>query len=91
MAAVIKNVPSLSEGEVVMHTACVRPLSADRKLVLGEVPGLDGAYVATGGGRLGLMLGPAMARLTADLIAKGATRVPLDEFDPGRFAGSQRM
>ena len=91
MAAVVKNVPSLSEGEVVMHTACVRPLSADRKLVLGEVPGLDGAYVATGGGRLGLMLGPAMARLTADLIAKGATRVPLDEFDPGRFAGSQRM
>ena len=70
MAAVVKNVPALSEGEVVMQTACVRPLSADRKLVLGQVPGLDGAYVATGGGRLGLMLGPAMARLTADLIAK---------------------
>ena len=89
MAAVTRNVPSLSEGEVVMHTACVRPLSADRKLVLGEVPGLDGAYVATGGGRLGLMLGPAMARLTADLVATGAARLPLDEFDPGRFAGSQ--
>ena len=86
MAAVVKNVPSLAEGEVVMHTACVRPLSADRKLVLGEVPGTEGAYVATGGGRLGLMLGPAMARLTADLIAKGSTAVPLDEFWPGRFA-----
>ena len=87
MAAVVKNVPSLSEGEVVVHTACVRPLSADRKLVLGEVPGTEGAYVATGGGRLGLMLGPAMARLTADLVAKGTTTIPLDEFDPGRFAG----
>ena len=86
MAAVTKNVPSLSEGEVVIHTACVRPLSLDRKLVLGEVPGTEGAYTATGGGRLGLMLGPAMARLTADLIAKGTTTVPLDEFDPGRFA-----
>ena len=86
MAGVTKNVPSLAEGEVVVHTACVRPLSADRKLVLGEVPGTEGAYAATGGGRLGLMLGPAMARLTADLIAKGATAVPLDEFDPGRFA-----
>ena len=86
MAGVTKNVPSLAEGEVVVHTACVRPLSADRKLVLGEVPGLEGAYTATGGGRLGLMLGPAMARLTADLIAKGTTTVPLDEFDPGRFA-----
>ena len=91
MAAVTRNVPSLSEGEVVIHTACVRPLSADRKLVLGEVPGLDGAYVATGGGRLGLMLGPAMARLAADLVTRGAARMPLDEFDPGRFAGSQRM
>ena len=86
MAGVTKNVPSLAEGEVVVHTACVRPLSADRKLVLGEVPGTEGAYAATGGGRLGLMLGPAMARLTADLIAKGTTTVPLDEFDPGRFA-----
>ena len=86
MAAVAKNVPSLAEGEVVIHTACVRPLSSDRKLVLGEVPGTEGAYAATGGGRLGLMLGPAMARLTADLIAKGTTTVPLDEFWPGRFA-----
>ncbi len=87
MDAVTRNVPSLSEGEVVMQTACVRPLSADRKLVLGEAPGTEGAYVATGGGRLGLMLGPAMARLTADLIVKGTTTVPLDEFWPGRFAG----
>ena len=88
MAGVTKNVPSLAEGEVVMHTACVRPLSADRKLVLGRVPGLEGAYTATGGGRLGLMLGPAMARLTADLVAKETTTIPLDEFDPGRFAES---
>ena len=88
MAGVTKNVPSLAEGEVVMHTACVRPLSADRKLVLGEVPGLEGAYTATGGGRLGLMLGPAMARLAADLISKGTTTVPLEEFDPGRFAAA---
>ena len=48
---------------------------------------MDGAYVATGGGRLGLMLGPAMARLAADLVTRGAARMPLDEFDPGRFAG----
>ena len=85
MAAVVNNLPSLADGEVVMHTACVRPLSADRKLVLGEAPGTDGAYVATGGGRLGLMLGPAMARLTADLVSKGTTTIPLDEFDPARF------
>ena len=86
IAAVVKNIPSLAEGQVVLQTACLRPLSADRKLVLGAVPGLDGAYVATGGGRLGLMMGPAMGWLTAELIATGMTSVPLDEFDPGRFA-----
>ena len=85
MAAVVKNIPSLSEGQVVLQTACIRPLSADRKLVLGAVPGLEGAYVATGGGRLGLMMGPAMGWLTAELIATGATTAPLNEFDPGRF------
>ena len=86
MAAVVKNIPSLAEGQIVLQTACLRPLSADRKLVLGTVPGLDGAYVATGGGRLGLMMGPAMGSLMSDLIADGTTSIPLDEFDPGRFA-----
>lgn len=86
MSSAVKNIPSLVEGQLVIHTACIRPLSADRKLVLGAVPGLEGAYVATGGGRLGLMLGPAMAWLTAELIARGTTAVSLDEFDPGRFS-----
>ena len=86
MTAVAKNIPSLAEGRVELQTACLRPLSADRKLILGAVPGLDGAYVATGGGRLGLMMGPAMGWLTSDLIIKGTTSVPLNEFDPGRFA-----
>ena len=86
MSEVVRIVPSLAEGELALHTACVRPLSADRKLILGRVPSLEGAYVATGGGRLGFMMGPAMGALTAELIATGSTPIPLDEFDPGRFA-----
>lgn len=85
MAGAVKNIPSLSEGQIVLQTACLRPLSADRKLILGKVPGLDGAYVATGGGRLGLMMGPAMGSLIADLIDDGVTDISLDAFDPGRF------
>ena len=86
MDGVLRNIPSLVEGQLVLQTACMRPLSADRKLVLGKAPGLEGAFVATGGGRLGLMMGPAMAWLTAELIMNDATSVPLDEFDPGRFS-----
>lgn len=86
MAAVVKIIPSLTEGELALHTACIRPLSADRKLILGRAPGLEGAYVATGGGRLGIMMAPAMGSLMAELIATGSTSIPLGEFDPGRFA-----
>ena len=85
MAGALKNIPSLADGQVVLQTACIRPLSADRKLILGSSPALEGAYVATGGGRLGMMLGPAMGWLIAQLIATGTTSIPLDEFDPARF------
>ena len=85
MAGAVKNIPSLSEGQIVLQTACLRPLSSDRKLILGKVPDLDGAYVATGGGRLGLMMGPAMGSLIADLIDDDVTDISLDAFNPGRF------
>ena len=85
MAGAVKNIPSLSEGQIVLQTACLRPLSSDRKLILGKVPDLDGAYVATGGGRLGLMMGPAMGSLIADLINDDVTGISLDAFNPGRF------
>ncbi len=42
--------------------------------------------MATGAGRKGILLGPAMARATADLIVKGHASISLDAFDPGRFA-----
>ena len=31
------------------------------------------------------MMGPAMAKAVADLIATGATSLPLDAYDPARF------
>ena len=86
MRSLLKMVPSLADAELVQQTACLRPLSADRMLVLGKVPGLEGAYVATGGGRQGIALGPAIGRITADLVLTGESDVPLDAFSPGRFA-----
>jgi D-amino-acid dehydrogenase len=55
-------------------------------LVMGAVPGWEGAYIATGAGRKGILLGPAKGRITADLIVSGKSDTPLDAFDPGRFA-----
>ena len=86
MASLLKMVPSMDDAELVQQTACLRPLSSDRLPILGPVPGWDGVYMATGAGRKGIELGPAMGRIIADLIASGAPDIPIDAFDPGRFA-----
>ena len=86
MAALLKMVPSMADAQLVRQTACLRPMSSDGLLLLGEVPGWEGVYMATGAGHRGIALGPAMGRITADLITKGTTSIPIDAFDPGRFA-----
>ena len=86
MAALLKMVPSMADAQLVRQTACLRPLSADTLLVLGEVPDWKGVYIATGAGRQGIALGPAMGRITADLITTGKSAIPIDAFYPGRFA-----
>lgn len=83
--SLLKMLPSMTDAELVEHTACLRPLSADEWLLLGPVPNCEGVYMATGAGRKGILLAPAMARATADLIVKGSASISLDAFDPGRF------
>ena len=58
-------------------------------VVHGPVRGRDGAYVATGGGRRGILLGPAMGRITADLIVQGRAALPIGAFDPARFSAAR--
>lgn len=66
-----------------------RPLSPDRLPLIGPVPGCDGAFLATGHGTKGIHLAAATGRIVADLVTHGSTDldVPLDAFDPARFAG----
>ena len=63
----------------------MRPVASDGLLVLGRVPGLEHVYVATGGGRKGILYGPAMGRAIADLALGRDTRVALEAFAPERF------
>jgi glycine oxidase len=77
----------LGEAELVEQTACLRPLSLDELPMIGPVPGLDGAYVATGHGRQGILMSPPTGRAIADLIVDGETDcLDLDPFDPARFS-----
>jgi glycine oxidase len=88
ITSLLKMLPSMSEATLAQHTACLRPVTVDGMLLLGQVPGWEGVYIATGAGRKGILLGPAMARLVTELITHGRTSLSLDAFDPSRFAGT---
>ena len=80
--------PCLSEARLALQTACLRPVSEDGLPIIGEVPGWNGVFMATGAGRKGILLAPAMAKATAELVTAGHTNLPVEPFSLGRFAGS---
>jgi D-hydroxyproline dehydrogenase subunit beta len=77
-------VPALAHASCGPVRACARPLSADGLPLLGRAPGRDDVFVAAGHGPWGISLGPASARLVADVVlGRGAS--PPATFDPARF------
>ncbi len=84
-AALVRMLPAMADAQIAHQTACLRPVASDGLLVLGRVPGLERVYVATGGGRKGILYGPAMGRAIADLVLGRHTRVALAPFAPERF------
>jgi glycine/D-amino acid oxidase-like deaminating enzyme len=86
----VRVMPAIADGKLVAHLAGVRPLSADRMPLIGPVPGLEGAYVATGHGTKGIHLAPITARMIADLILGGSSagEVARAEFLPARFSAT---
>jgi len=75
------------DGATVARTqACYRPICADAMPVLGAVPGVPGAYVATGHNCWGMLNAPASGRAMAELLCDGASSsIDLAPFDPGRL------
>lgn len=88
MAGLIKMVPALQDARLVKQTACLRPMSADGLPVIGALPGWEGVTVATGAGRKGILLGPAMAEIAADIVMDRAATIDNSAFSPSRFQPS---
>jgi D-amino-acid dehydrogenase len=64
--------------------AGLRPATPDGLPLIGALPGLDGIYLATGHGMLGVTLAPATAALVAPLVLEGRSAPELAPFDPAR-------
>jgi glycine/D-amino acid oxidase-like deaminating enzyme len=79
-------VPDLAKAEVMAVQACFRPVTADGMPLIGAVPQVESAYVATGHSVWGMLNGPATGEAMAELIVDGeATTVDPSPFDPGRL------
>lgn len=82
----IRLSPVLAEAKVLARQACFRPVTQDGLPLIGRVPGLEGAYVATGHSVWGMLNAPATGEAMAELILEGAAEsVDLYPFDPGRL------
>ena len=64
--------------------AGLRPATPDGLPLIGALPGLDGIYLATGHGMLGVTLAPATANLLAPLVLEGRAAPEPKPFDPAR-------
>jgi glycine/D-amino acid oxidase-like deaminating enzyme len=76
---------ALAAATVTRRQACYRPVTEDGLPLIGPVPGLAGAYVATGHGPWGMLNAPATGEVLAALITGAAPALDLSPFDPARL------
>ena len=86
MSDAVTMVPALADARLALQTACLRPMASDMFPIVGPVPGWEGAYMCTGGGRKGILLGPSMAKIVADLITTGQSDIDHSGILPSRFS-----
>ena len=77
--------PGLADAAVGEIRVGLRPGSADGLPVCGPVPGVEGAYLATGHGPTGLQAGPYSGRQVARLVRGEPVETGMGAFSPARF------
>jgi D-amino-acid dehydrogenase len=94
----LRAAPGLAQATVTEVRVGTRPTTPDDRPVLGPLPGWTNAYVATGHGTEGLLLGPFSALVVARAVLGSVDRAAdtggavasqvLDACSPARFAGN---
>ena len=81
---------ALAAAPITRRQACYRPVTEDGVPIIGRVPGVAGAYVATGHGPWGMLNAPATGQALAELIVDGTpSLVDLRPFDPARLPAAR--
>ena len=78
--------PAFSQDRIIAKQACFRPITRDYMPLIGRVPRIEGAYIATGHNVWGILNAPATGEAMAELIVDGkAHTLDLTPFDPIRL------
>jgi glycine/D-amino acid oxidase-like deaminating enzyme len=78
--------PALAAAPIVAHQACFRPVTEDGLPLIGAIPDVPGAFVATGHSVWGMLNAPATGEAMAGLLLDGVSpHVDLTRFAPGRL------
>lgn len=88
LAEALRVAPGLKDASLGEIRVGLRPLSADGLPILGPVPGVKNALLATGHGPVGLQLGPYSGKLIAEVISHGAPGAELAQFAVERFGNA---
>jgi glycine/D-amino acid oxidase-like deaminating enzyme len=75
-------IPAASKAAIAYSWACLRTVTADHEMMIGEDPTLPGLFWVAGLGGHGVTMSPRIAELAADLLLSGAS----DVVDPRRVA-----
>jgi len=74
---------------VAEHRGGLPTLTMDDRYIVGQVPGVVGAWVMSGCCVGGLSVSPALGEAMAEWILDGAPALDLSEISPARFAGRE--
>ena len=79
----IRIIPALQKARAIRFTAALRPMTPDRLPIYQKVDGVSDYYVAVG--HSGITLAPITSKIFSELIIRGETDIPIDEYRLERF------
>jgi D-amino-acid dehydrogenase len=88
LSEALRLAPALRDATLKETRVGFRPVSPDRRPLLGALPEHPNLFVVTGHAGYGLEVGPYSGALVAELIAGRSPAIDLTPFAPGRFAGA---
>lgn len=70
--------------------SCMRPCPPDALPILGQVPGVKGAFMACGHNCWGILWAPVTGKIVSELVVDGKSSIDTKAFDPARFMKIKR-